>query len=78
MTTATNRRISETTSFLAGEAYTGGVDANWRFDERFEMRGYWAGSTIHGSAAAIERLQKDNRLYRTRFLGHTFALRRLA
>jgi len=61
MTTATNRQITPETSFLAGEAYSGGVDGNWRLGDRFEVRGYWAGSAISGDAEAIERLQTDNR-----------------
>lgn len=61
MTTATNRRLTDDTSFLAGQAYTGGIDWDWRLGDRFGLNGYWAGSTIRGSAEAIEDLQRNNR-----------------
>lgn len=64
MFTATNRRLTETLeSALAGQAYTGGLDVDWRFSPRYRVTGYWAASTIHGSPAAIETLQSNSRHY---------------
>lgn len=61
MTTATNRRVTDGTQFLAGEAYTGGLDGDWRLGDRFGLEGYWAGSTVRGSVDAIAELQENNR-----------------
>ncbi len=60
MTTATNRRTSPSADFLAGQAYTGGVDWDWRLGRSYSLTGYWAGSTIHGSPEAIDELQTNN------------------
>jgi hypothetical protein len=64
MLTATNRRLGETASplrQLADSAYSGGVDFDWRLRKNnYAVAGYWAGSTVHGSAEAIERLQENN------------------
>jgi hypothetical protein len=60
MTTATNRWLSPDVDFLAREAYTGGVDWDWRFGPRYGLSGYWAGSSLYGSPAAMTRLQESN------------------
>jgi hypothetical protein len=61
MFTATNRRLTpDVSSLLPGQAYTGGVDWDARFKERYSLNGYWAGSTVRGSAEAIDELQTDN------------------
>jgi hypothetical protein len=58
MATATNRRLSDTTRFLPGQAYTGGVDWDIRLRRStYSVRGYWAGSTVRGTDDAIARLQ---------------------
>ncbi len=59
MVTAANRNLSPSTEFLPGQAYTGGVDWDWRVKKRYAIRGYWAGSTIHGTPEAIDELQQS-------------------
>ena len=60
MTTATNRNLDDATRFLPGQAYTGGVDWDWRLGPRYAVQGYWAGSSVHGDAEAIDTLQRSN------------------
>lgn len=60
MTTATNRSLTDPVRVLPGQAYTGGVDWDWRLKKRYSLSGYWAGSMILGDAAAIDRLQQSN------------------
>lgn len=64
MLTSTNRRLGEPSSplhQLAGSAYSGGVDVDWRLQKnKYAVAGYWAGSTVNGSPEAIERLQENN------------------
>jgi hypothetical protein len=60
MVTASNRNLDGATRFLPGQAYTGGVDWDWRLNPKYAIQGYWAGSTIHGDAAAIADLQQSN------------------
>ena len=59
MTTATARRLDEFTAFLPGQAFTGGVDWDWRLKTRYAIQGYWAGSSVRGSTAAITELQES-------------------
>lgn len=61
MLTNTARAINDDVSFLAKNAVTGGVNADWRLkDPRYSITGYWAGSSIAGSADAIDRLQTSS------------------
>jgi hypothetical protein len=60
MMTSTNRNLDDATRFLAGQAYTGGIDWDWRLKKKYAIQGYWAGSSIHGDAAAIAELQQSN------------------
>lgn len=60
MATSTNRNLDAATRFLPGQAYTGGVDWDWRFRPSYSVSGFWAGSSIHGDAAAIDSLQRSN------------------
>jgi hypothetical protein len=60
MATATNRNLDDPTRFLPGQAYTGGVDWDWRLDPKYAIRGYWAGSSVLGDAEAIDTLQRSN------------------
>ena len=60
ITTSTNRNLDDATRFLPGQAYTGGVDWDWRFAKRYAIQGYWAGSSVHGDPAAIQELQESN------------------
>lgn len=59
MMTATNRSLTSTTSFLANQAYAGGVDWDWRVKKRYALTGYWSGSTIHGTPDAITELEES-------------------
>jgi hypothetical protein len=61
MTTFTNRRLDAAVRFLPGQAYTGGLDWDWRLSSRYAIQGYWAGSTVRGDAEAIDELQTNNR-----------------
>ena len=61
MATSTNRRLVDGVRFLPGQAYTGGVDWDWRLRaSRYSLGGYWAASTVRGSAEAISGLQRNN------------------
>jgi hypothetical protein len=60
MLTATNRNLDADTRFLPGQAYTGGVDWDWRFKTRYALQGYVVGSSLHGDAEAITTLQESN------------------
>ncbi|HEX5107723.1 MAG TPA: DUF5916 domain-containing protein [Vicinamibacterales bacterium] len=55
--TTTNRKLTESVSFLPESAVTGGVDYDWRLGRRWGLTGYWAGSTVSGTPEAITRLQ---------------------
>ena len=58
--TTTNRRLTESVSFIPDSAVTGGADYDWRIGRRFSLNGYWAGSTVHGTPEAIDRLQRSS------------------
>jgi hypothetical protein len=60
MFTSTNRRLTESVSFLPSSAVAGGVDYDWRIGRRWSLNGYWAGSVVRGSEEAIGRLQRSN------------------
>ena len=61
MITSTNRRLNDELQFLADHAVTGAVDADLRMSsDRYSLSGFWAGSSVHGSALAIDRLQRNN------------------
>jgi len=60
LTTFTNRTLDEPTRFLPGGAYTGGLDADWRFGPKYALRGFLAGSSVHGDTQAIDELQQNN------------------
>ena len=59
MGTATNRNLDAATRFLPGQAYTGGVDWDWRLSPKYAVQGFWAGSSVQGDAAAIDALQRS-------------------
>ena len=59
MFTSTNRAITDDVSFLADNAFTGGVDYDWRLSRMYGFNGYWAGSHLRGSEEAITRLQQN-------------------
>jgi hypothetical protein len=60
MMTSTNRNLDDATRFLAGQAYTGGIDWDWRLRKKYAIQGYWVGSSIRGDAGAIAELQQSN------------------
>jgi hypothetical protein len=63
MVTSSNRHLTETTSFLPSSAVTGGVDWDVRFKSRYSVTGYLAGSSVHGSANAIDDIEENSRHY---------------
>ncbi len=60
MGTSTNRRLDAPTRFLPSDAYTGGVDWDWRITPAYSISGYAAGSNVRGDAEAIGALQQNN------------------
>jgi hypothetical protein len=60
MVTSTNRNLDEATRFLPGQAYTGGVDWDWRLGRKYAIQGFWAGSSVRGGASAIDAIQRNN------------------
>jgi hypothetical protein len=57
--TTTSRDLKESVAFLPESAVTGGVDYDWRLGQRWSFKGYWAGSSVNGSAVAIDQLQRS-------------------
>jgi hypothetical protein len=58
--TNTARRLDGDPTELPSNATTGGVNWDWRMkDPRYSITGYWAGSSIRGSAEAIDALQQN-------------------
>ncbi len=60
MTTSTNRQLDEDVSFLAANAYAGGLDYDWRLSPMYNVSGYFAGTHIKGNTESITRLQENN------------------
>ena len=60
MATSTNRNLDAATRFLPGQAYTGGLDWDWRLSPKYAIQGFWAGSSVRGEAIAIDTLQRSN------------------
>ena len=60
MTTSANRQLDTDVSFLANNAYSGGIDYDWRLSPMYNISGYFAGTHIAGNADAIRRLQENN------------------
>ena len=59
MVTATARRLDAFTGFLPNQAFTGGVDWDWRLTRRYAVTGYWAGSSVQGNQQAMQQLQES-------------------
>ena len=59
MGTSANRQLDADLTFLSKDAFTGGVDYDWRLSPRYSVTGYWAASHITGSTEAISRLQEN-------------------
>ncbi len=60
MATSTNRRLTNELKFLPKNAFTGGADFDLRMGKRFSLGGYWAGSSVEGTADAIAGIQQNN------------------
>jgi hypothetical protein len=58
--TATNRNLDPFTRFLPAQAYTGGMDFDWRMTKKYAIQGFLANSTVRGDAEAISALQESN------------------
>jgi len=59
MTTSTNRQLDPAVAFLAENAYSGGIDYDWRLSPSYSFTGFFAGSHIQGNTVAIRRLQES-------------------
>jgi hypothetical protein len=61
MVTGVNRSMdAQSSPYLRGSAYTGGIDLRKRFfDKNYELTAYVAGSLVRGTAAAITATQRD-------------------
>jgi hypothetical protein len=57
--TGTTRRLNSFTDFLPGRAFTGGLDWDLRMKQRYAIQGYLVGSSVQGSAKAIQLLQES-------------------
>jgi hypothetical protein len=61
MMTSTVRSLPSELTFLPASAFVGDVDGDWRFGRgRYSLTGAWTGSTVRGSAEAIDRVQTSN------------------
>ncbi len=60
MATSTNRRLDDPTRFLPSNAFTGGVDWDWRLTRKYSITGYVVGSSVRGDEEAISNLQQSN------------------
>jgi hypothetical protein len=61
ITTAANRRLPASLSFLPASAYVGGADFDWRGMKKYSLNGFIEGSRVNGSPLAIETLQESSR-----------------
>src|SRR6476619_104165 len=62
--TATSRQArGNLVDVLPERATVGGADWDLRFGSRYSLTGYWIGSTIGGTPAAITLTQKASRHY---------------
>src|SRR6266545_2817406 len=59
MVTSAGRKTNSFTDFLPSTAFTGGVDWDLRLKKHYSLTGFWAGSNVRGSEAAIQRLQES-------------------
>ncbi len=59
MVTSAARKTNAFTDFLPSQAFSGGFDWDIRLKKRYSVTGYWAGSNVRGSEAAIQRLQES-------------------
>ena len=59
MMTSTNRKNNESFSILTDNAFTGGVDYDWRPSQKYSLNGYWAGSYLEGTPESITRIQEN-------------------
>jgi hypothetical protein len=59
--TATNRRVPDELSFLPSSAYVGGADFDWRVRKLYSLNGFFEGSRVNGSQAAMTLVQTNAR-----------------
>lgn len=59
MVTGVTRRLDTFTTLLPRDAFTGGVDWDWRVHKKYAIQGYWTGSDVTGSPDAVQRLQES-------------------
>ena len=59
MATGTNRRLSDELKFLPSNAFTGGVDFDYRFKGKYSLTGFASGSTVRGTEDAIAGIQRS-------------------
>lgn len=59
MATSTNRKLTDNLQFLPNNGYTGGIDMDIRLGQQYSLGGYWAGSSVNGSADAIAGIQQN-------------------
>jgi len=59
MLTAAARQANTFTDSLPSRAFTGGADWDVRLKKRYAVQGYWAGSSVRGTEAAIQALQES-------------------
>lgn len=59
MATSTNRSLTDELKFLPKNAVTGGADFDWRIGKQYSVAGYWAGSSVRGTADAIAAIQRS-------------------
>jgi hypothetical protein len=62
MLTSTQRALPGELEFLPRSALVGGIDGDWRLGSggRYSLSGHWTGSTVRGTAEAIDRIQRNN------------------
>jgi len=61
--TATNRGGNEVSAEVPDSAYTGGVDWDLRIRRNYALTGFLSGSSVRGTAAAIDIVQQNSRHY---------------
>ena len=59
MATSTNRSLTDELRFLPKNAFTGGADFDWRVGKAYSVAGYWAASSVRGTADAIAAIQQS-------------------
>ena len=61
--TAAKRRVPAPLQSIPSGGYAGGLDWDLRFRRRFNVSGYWVGTSVRGSPESIEAVQQTSRHY---------------